>query len=206
MVTSVQFGTARATDFDVTRPDELTVTSPPAPSNAKSVDVTVTTSAGTSTTSTADVFTYIPTAPGAPTGVTATVAGSSSAAVSWNPPATDGGSPITGYLVNNLRSGKSTGTPTKVGVVTSAIVTGLVPGDAYSFSVTAVTAIGSTDLGRLQLGDVAVADVPSLHRGPGVLVGRLDRHGVRARRRPHPRLAHQQAQRAHRWHGHDTGR
>ena len=160
VVTSVQFGTARTTDFDVTGRDKLMVTSPPAPPNAKSVDVTVTTSAGTSTTSAADVFTYIPTAPGVPTGVSATVAGSSSAAVSWHLPTTDGGSPITGYSVNNLRSGKLTGVSIKVGVVTSAIVTGLVPGDAYSFSVTAITAIGTTTSAASNLVTMPPASLP----------------------------------------------
>jgi hypothetical protein len=144
VVTSVQFGTARTTDFEVATDHVLTVTAPPAPSNAKAVDITVTTSAGTSTTSGADIFTYIPTAPGAPTGVRATAAGSSSASVSWSPPATDGGSAITGYAITALRNGNPTGIPTRVGLVTSAIITDLTPGDVYSFTVTALTAIGST--------------------------------------------------------------
>jgi ribosomal protein L24E len=144
VVTSVQFGTARTTDFQVTGRHTLTVVSPPAPSDAKSVNITVTNTVGTSTTSAVDVFTYIPTSPAQPTGVTATVAGSSSASVSWRTPAFDGGSPITGYSINNLRNGNPVGVPTKVGVVNSAIVTGLVPGDAYSFTVTGITAIGTS--------------------------------------------------------------
>src|ERR1700722_18263232 len=81
VVTSVQFGTARTTNFDVTGRHTLTVVSPPAPADAKSVNITVTNTVGTSATSALDVFTYDPSAPAQPTGVTATVAGSASASV-----------------------------------------------------------------------------------------------------------------------------
>ena len=61
---SVQFGSVPATDLNVASDTQLTVTSPP-PNASGSLDVTVTTSTGTSATSAADLFTYVE-APAAP--------------------------------------------------------------------------------------------------------------------------------------------
>jgi subtilisin family serine protease len=81
----------------------------------------------------------VPDAP--PTNVTATTAGVRSAAVSWTPPASDGGSPITGYVVTpSTAFGPEA--PTQVGNATQAVIPGLVEGRAYSFTVRAVNAIG----------------------------------------------------------------
>jgi hypothetical protein len=83
-----------------------------------------------------------PTAPGAPTNVTAT-AGNASAGVSWTAPSSNGGSPLTSYTVTPSTGGV-TGTPIQVsGSTTSANVTGLVNGSAYTFTVTATNAIGT---------------------------------------------------------------
>ena len=57
--TAVNFGTAAGTNLNVTSDTQLTVTSPPLNSSG-TVDVTVTTTAGTSGTSPADQFTYVP--------------------------------------------------------------------------------------------------------------------------------------------------
>jgi subtilisin family serine protease len=82
-----------------------------------------------------------PVAPGAPTGVTAT-AGDASATVSWTPPASNGGSGITGYVVTPYVGG--TAQPaTAVGAVTSTTVTGLTNGTSYTFRVAAVNAVGT---------------------------------------------------------------
>src|SRR5205807_8594910 len=76
--------------------------------------------------------------PGAPTAVSAT-AGNASAAVSWTAPASNGGSAITSYTVSSSPAGGST---TVTG--TSASVTGLTNGIAYTFSVAAHNAVGSS--------------------------------------------------------------
>lgn len=75
----------------------------------------------------------IPGPPGTPTNITAT-AGSTSATVSWTPPANVGGG-ISGYTVTSLPGGK---TCTTTG--TTCTVTGLTAGSAYSFSVVATGA------------------------------------------------------------------
>ena len=84
-----------------------------------------------------------PTVPAAPTGVTA-VAGNGSATVNWASPG-DGGSPITSYTVTPF-IGTAAQTPTVVSgnpPATSALVTGLTNGTAYTFIVSAANAVGS---------------------------------------------------------------
>ena len=78
-----------------------------------------------------------PTAPGAPTGVSAT-AGNAQATVSFTAPASNGGSPITGYTVTSSPGGK-----TASGTATTLTVTGLTNGTTYTFTVTATNKIGS---------------------------------------------------------------
>ena len=79
----------------------------------------------------------VPTAPGAPTIGTAT-AGDASANLTWRAPASDGGSPITGYVIT-----PSSGSAVTVGNVTSDNITGLANGTAYTFTVAATNAIGT---------------------------------------------------------------
>ena len=79
------------------------------------------------------------TAPGAPTGVSAT-AGAGSATVSWVAPAADGGSAVTGYTVTSLPGGM---TCTTTGA-TQCVVAGLTNGTAYTFTVTATNAAGTS--------------------------------------------------------------
>jgi hypothetical protein len=84
-----------------------------------------------------------PTAPGAPTGVSAT-AGNGSATVTWTAPA-NGGSAITGYTVTPF-IGSAAQTPVTVTgspPATSATVTGLTNGTSYTFTVSATNAIGT---------------------------------------------------------------
>ena len=83
-----------------------------------------------------------PVVPTAPSGVDARPA-SKSALVSWNPPASDGDSPITGYVVTPY-DGATAESPVQVGAsATSKVVTGLKNGTAYRFTVAAVNAVGT---------------------------------------------------------------
>ena len=77
------------------------------------------------------------TVPGAPTVGTAT-AGNAQATVTFTAPASNGGSPITGYTVTSAPGGL-TGT----GTTSPITVTGLTNGTAYTFTVKATNAIGT---------------------------------------------------------------
>ena len=66
------------------------------------------------------------------------------AVVSWSPPATTGGSPVTGYSIvpTDVTTGVVGSATTAGATARSATVTGLVAGDLYSFTVTAMTVAG----------------------------------------------------------------
>jgi hypothetical protein len=84
-----------------------------------------------------------PTAPSAPTGVTAS-AGNASATVSWTAPS-NGGSPITSYVVTPYVGATAQPTTTVSGSppATSATIGGLVNGTTYTFTVAAANAVGT---------------------------------------------------------------
>lgn len=75
-----------------------------------------------------------PASPGAPTGVRG-VAGDSLVTVSWNAPASDGGSPIQGYLVQ-------TGSVEHLAKASPFVFRGLANGTSYAFTVRALNAEG----------------------------------------------------------------
>jgi hypothetical protein len=87
----------------------------------------------------------VTTVPGAPT-IGAATPGSTTATVTWTAPATDGGSPITGYVIRTYAGTATTPAATTVTAAadaTSAVVTGLTNGTAYRFDVAAVNAVGT---------------------------------------------------------------
>ena len=77
-----------------------------------------------------------PSVPGAPTGLTAT-AGNGAVALAWSAPASNGGSPISGYTATASPGGASCTTATL-----GCTIAGLANGTPYSFTVSASNAVG----------------------------------------------------------------
>ena len=91
-------------------------------------------------------FTQLSSRPGGPTDVEATAtATSGEATITFIGPSDDGGSPITSYTATSS-PGDITGTTTEVDASGngSITVTGLTPGQSYTFTVTATNTIGTS--------------------------------------------------------------
>ncbi len=93
---------------------------------------------------TALVLPPAPTVPAAPAGLAATTTtGSTSVNLTWNAPANDGGSPITGYNVyEGTSAGGESTTPVCTTTASSCPVTGLATGTPYFFDVEAANIAG----------------------------------------------------------------
>ena len=94
----------------------------------------------TLTTAQMPVHTHTAPAPTAPTNVVAT-AGNGQASLTFTPPSDNGGSAITSYTATSNPGGL---TGTSVGAATAITVTGLANGTAYTFTVAASNAIGTS--------------------------------------------------------------
>ena len=115
-----------------------TLSGTPAARMAGTYDLTITASNGVRPDATQAFTLQVVDLPGAPEVVEAT-AGVDSAAVSWGPPASDGDSPTLSYTVTASPGGQSA---TAGGSATSATVSGLSAGTAYTFDVSATNAVG----------------------------------------------------------------
>ena len=79
--------------------------------------------------------------PGAPTNVTTTPS-KGQVSLTWTTPASNGGTPITGYTVLYRVTGTTTWTRVDVGATTSATIKNLTAGATYSFTVLATNTVG----------------------------------------------------------------
>lgn len=112
--------------------------------------------------------TPLTTVPGPPTALTADPS-SGNAVLGWTVPASDGGSPITDYIVEYSSDGGATWTVFADGTstATSATVTGLTSGTSYLFRVSAVNAVGAGPTVATTSGVTLAAVLPPTGSDPG---------------------------------------
>jgi hypothetical protein len=130
------------------------------PGDSYTFTVTASNDALTSSASSASNAVTPYTEPGAPTAVTAT-AGLAKASVAFTAPASDGFSAITSYTVTAIDSTTpGNGGQTVSGAGSPLVVTGLTPGDSYTFTVTATNQPGSTSVASSASNAVTPYTVP----------------------------------------------
>jgi hypothetical protein len=120
---------------------------PTAAVGSYAVTITAASTSGT-TTATLTLVVSGPTVPGAPTvgavSISSITIGNADAAVSFSPPTSNGGSPITSYTVTALDSTDVyNGGQTVTGPSSPLTISSLVNGDSYTFTVTATNAVGT---------------------------------------------------------------
>jgi|GEM_PF-1437327 len=107
------------------------------------------------------------TMPSAPQNLTA-VAGNDNVTLTWHPPASDGGSPVTGYKIYYGTSSGNYTTNITVGNVTNYTITNLTNGQKYYFAVSAINGAGegarsnevsATPVGEQQHGNTPGFDI-----------------------------------------------
>jgi hypothetical protein len=131
------------------------------------MDFVPTVGAGTEHTDRVWSHIFKPGAPTAPQGVNIKATSTTSAVVSWNAPADDGGSAITNYTYTVKNNGAAVSGATGTVAGTTATVTGLVSAGKYSVSVTANNAVGSSSAAS-SLGTVTPVAVTAV-KAPGAV-------------------------------------
>lgn len=106
--------------------------------------------------------------PGTPTAPNVDSTGDRQATVSWTPPASDGGAPITGYSVTAAPGGASC---VAAGTDTSCTVNGLTNGGTYTFRVTATNAAGSSAPSAATSTTILANGEPDPPAAPSVIAG-----------------------------------
>ena len=107
-----------------------------------------------------------PTVPGAPRSVYA-VPGNAKAKLTWRPPASDGRSAITGYVVTPVKNGSAQAARVFNSTKTSQVITGLTNGAPYRFRVAARNAVGTgatASSGGIRVGAPGAPPMPTVSR------------------------------------------
>ncbi|QUP55242.1 autotransporter domain-containing protein [Ralstonia syzygii] len=160
--TAVKFGTANASSFTVNSATSITATSPAA--SAGTVDLTVTTSGGTSATSAADQFTYV--APPSPSASSATVAhGSSSNAITLS---IGGGTPTSVAISTAASHGTATASGTSITYTPNASYSGT---DTFAYTASNAGGTSAPATVTITVSNATVSYAPSAPAPTGGTVG-----------------------------------
>ena len=118
--------------------------------------ISVVNSAGTSPAGVSEIFTYL-TIPSAPTSLSATP-GNSQITLSWDETIVSGGLPITGYTITSVPPIK---TVNLTAGIFSTIVTGLINGISYVFSITQNNSLGQSTPATITATPLSVPNPPT---------------------------------------------